>query len=670
MGKNHGCSKKSLKEKVVQIYEAFFRGEDPSCGNPNFWDELFLLRVNVDFIEGEFERMNSEELIRLKDPVNSLFYHSVCALKADHQIRIVNALQTLCALARGVYKKTHGDFGFDVINLLVGFDVAESQMQVLIEYLTKFLTGGYPACLKSLVLKFLLILVTATENVSQNTLLEYLMMNSVFEAIIQLLTDPQTRLVHGYDAILLLTILVNYRKYETANPYIVKLSIVDNEVALNGYGQVVSVALSEFNRKFAQEEEEPQGGFLTTLTSMVGNMFVAEENGMETKSLRANDAVLLALYEAVHLNRNFITALTHSLTDFCGPSTSPTPVSSERTNQGPTDITDIHTPPSNLLVTFLEFSSIVFQNTKTEANIQTAKLCFTILICIAEDQYANSIMHDINMVFKVQLHRVPMRHRKVSSERRSPSRPLACAILDLMVEFIFSHMRKTLLLELFNRCLGIIHRLLCYQKKCRVRLQHNWKELWTALINLLKFMLSHESDLVKKYNTFQLAHQVINIFNLFITFGDTFLPSPTSYDELYYEIIRMHQVFDNTYSMALRYTTTGGNWKDSAAKLTNSLVNIRAIINHFSPKIDSWAATNYISTLTEEQVLDVVRNNYDTLTLKLHDNLDQFERYSEKPKESSFFTQMVRSVVSEYQQSLNFTSLEQQNLLQEFSTIT
>jgi hypothetical protein len=28
------------------------------------------------------------------------------------------------------------------------------------------------------------------------------------------------------------------------------------------------------------------------------------------------------------------------------------------------------------------------------------------------------------------------------------------------------------------------------------------------------------------------------IFNLFITYGDTFLPSPSSYDELYYELVR------------------------------------------------------------------------------------------------------------------------------------
>lgn len=33
---------------------------------------------------------------------------------------------------------------------------------------------------------------------------------------------------------LLLTILVNYKKDNAANPYIVKLSILDDELALNG----------------------------------------------------------------------------------------------------------------------------------------------------------------------------------------------------------------------------------------------------------------------------------------------------------------------------------------------------------------------------------------------------------------------------------------------------
>ena len=43
------------------------------------------------------------------------------------------------------------------------------------------------------------------------------------------------------------------------------------------------------------------------------------------------------------------------------------------------------------------------------------------------------------------------------------------------------------------------------------------------------------------------------------------------------------------------------------------------------------------------QVLDVIRGNYDTLTLKLQDNLDNYEKYVEKPKEASYFTQLASS---------------------------
>ncbi|CAN8023637.1 unnamed protein product [Ixodes persulcatus] len=700
-------SRQPLKEKFVQIYESFFKGKDPSIDNQNFWDELFLLKVNVNFIQQQFDSLSGEDLVKLKETINTLFYHCVQALRSEHRIRIVNALQTLCALIQGVYRKAHGDYGFDIINLLIGFDTAEPTMQELIDLICGLLVGEYTDSLKCLVLRFLLVLVTATENVSQNTLLEYIMMNCVFEAILRLLADKHSRAHCGYDAVLVLTILVSYRKYEAANPYIVKLSIVDNELALNGYGLVVSTALSEFNSRNTEGTRGRLGPYLIQRNSMKAvqgsggapnfsssrdslvnlalrwhshSIFIALHRHMHIKksiiclSHRSDDAVLLALYEAVHLNRNFITILTNSQTESCSTSSAPSSAPLSTTEHSPHDLAPVEVntmdqPPSNLLVTFLEFCSIVMQKTKDEDNANTTKLGFIILTCITEDQYANSIMHDVNMVFKVQLHRMPMRHRKVTPLHAVHSRPLACALLDLMVEFIFSHMKKNLLLDLYQRCLGIIHRLLCYQKKCRVRLQYSWKELWTSLISLLKFLLSRESDFVKKHNIFQLASQVVNILNLFITYGDTFLPSPGSYDELYYEVIRMHQVFDSMYSMALRYTTGDSQWKDSAAKLSNHLVNVRAIVNHFTPKIDSWSAANHMSALTEEQVLNVVRSNYDTLTLKLHDNLDQYEKYSEKPKESPFFTLMVRNVVSDFRQKLNLTGLGQENVLQEFSTI-
>ena len=85
-------------------------------------------------------------------------------------------------------------------------------------------------------------------------------------------------------------------------------------------------------------------------------------------------------------------------------------------------------------------------------------------------------------------------------------------------------------------------------------------------------------------------------------------------------------------------------YKEDVIKLLNSLVNILAIIKHFQNKIKEWLAEQGLSTPTEDQILEVVRKNYD-LTLKLQDSLDHYERYSEAPRHKAFFTSMVRDVV-------------------------
>uniref|UniRef100_A0A452HP26 Armadillo-like helical domain-containing protein n=1 Tax=Gopherus agassizii TaxID=38772 RepID=A0A452HP26_9SAUR len=591
------ASKKPLKEKVVLMYDAIFMTEDPSKCSPRFWEELFLMKVNLEYLESKLESLDGEELMKIKDNINCLFQHCIQALGEEHPIRVVNALQTLCALIRGVHQKNKSTSGFDIINMLMGFDKAELCMKNLMESLDSLLCAEGSESLKSLCLKLLLCLVTSV------------------------------------------------------NPYIVKLSIVDDEATLNGMGLVIAQALSEYNRQYKDKEEEHQSGFFSALTNMVGSMFIADAD--EKISVQTNEAILLALYEAVHLNRNFITVLAQSHPEM-GLVTVPispiptTPVTPLGTTPPSSDVIgsaelplDADVQTSNLLITFLKYSSIVMQDTKDEHRLHSGKLCLIILTCIAEDQYANAFLHDDNVNFRVNLHRMPMRHRKKAADKNLPCRPLVCAVLDLMVEFIVTHMMKEFPMDLYVRCIQIVHKLLCYQKKCRVRLHYTWRELWSALINLLKFLMSNETVLLAKHNIFTLALMVVNLFNMFITYGDTFLPTPSSYDELYYEIIRMHQNFDNLYSMVLRLSTNAGQWKEPASKVMHALVNIRAIINHFNPKIESYAAVNHISQLSEEQVLEVVRSNYDTLTLKLQDGLDQYERYSEQHKEAAFFKELV-----------------------------
>lgn len=174
----------------------------------------------------------------------------------------------------------------------------------------------------------------------------------------QLLCNTSSRQIHGHNVVLLLTILVSYRKYEAANPYIVKLSILDDELALNGYGQVITASLTDFCRQYNSQHVEAQNAsWLSSLTNMVGNMFISEEGGIRTQQIRANNALLLALYEAVHLNRNFITTLAQTQTDASSP---PSPSNTLNANHPTPDLSsspiiDIIDQPSNLLVTFFQY---------------------------------------------------------------------------------------------------------------------------------------------------------------------------------------------------------------------------------------------------------------------------------------------------------------------------
>lgn len=133
-------SKRQLKEKVVQIYESFFKGEDLSKNNESFWDEFFLLKPKTIHLEAEVQKLAPDQLGVVKENINSLFIQCIETLGHDHHIRVVYALQTLCTLVHSVYKKSTAESGFDIITLLIGFENAEEKMQQLLNYCHNFLS--------------------------------------------------------------------------------------------------------------------------------------------------------------------------------------------------------------------------------------------------------------------------------------------------------------------------------------------------------------------------------------------------------------------------------------------------------------------------------------------------------------------------------------------------
>ena len=43
--------RRALKEKVVEVYEGLFRGDQIAVGNSNYWEEFFLLKPKIAVLE-------------------------------------------------------------------------------------------------------------------------------------------------------------------------------------------------------------------------------------------------------------------------------------------------------------------------------------------------------------------------------------------------------------------------------------------------------------------------------------------------------------------------------------------------------------------------------------------------------------------------------------------
>lgn len=645
--KRSGSNSKKSKEK----FEILFKVADES----DELSESLLIEITNSFQNLAFENFELEiqkanlENAAVKKNLNSILKFAIKTIEFNEDEKKISAsLRTLSLTFFCLMKKSNG---------LIQTFLEDEDLKVLFKNCHNLLNQDSRILEEQTIsncVKFILIVLTGVDNLNENQLIEYLMVEDIFESLIQIvhfhrLTNGD-EMIKASDIVMIIILLCNYHKYQSTNPYICNLSILADEQILNSFSTLINDKLVEFSRQYSSTnlDSSYSSSWLTSLSSLVGrHLFISDDDNDRCSSIKANYAILLALYENIHLNRNFITTLSH--TSLQNDSQPPSPSNTLQSSAQSTDLASpealLHTvTPTNLFVSLFEYCSIIMKDAIPESIFNT-KLCFIILTCISEDSYANSLINDQNLNFKVLIHRATMRHRKPTSKLES--QPLSATLLDLTIEFIVSHMSKQRFpMDLYLFSVGIIQRLLVYQKRCNVRLNYNWKALWSALINLIKFLVYQEPYLIKKFNIFILTTKIINIFNFFISYGDTFLRTTQNYDELYYELNREEKIFSEVHALVLRYSAISDTeFKDDVLKLLNSLVNILKIEKHFNQKIKEWLASKSLSTPSEEQILAIVRENYD-LNLTMIPNLDVFERYNEQ-KHNVFFNGIISEVIGD-----------------------
>ncbi|CAG8599254.1 9681_t:CDS:10 [Acaulospora morrowiae] len=564
----------------------------------------------------------------------------------------MNAIETLCVLLQGIFDKRFNNFSFEVINLLTGLSNADIVFPKLIDGIYSLMNEGESVEIKCEALRLAIVTVCGNSNINQNSINEYFMKNEIFEPLSKIIMLPETSHV-AFDGIMLLGILANYNKHESKNPYLLKISEIRDEAFLQKIMETVASICLRCRSQYIdiQDDDETHKYSVNSVLSYVGTFLPWGGNGDNTRK-KINDpdpelsfgrlppadiAILLILYDLVNNNRRFVAHLAKSITENDNKSNDQT--SSD--NDG--------VP----VIDFLSFSSYLLQHNRSVRTAGYSKITLLILTILLEDEMFNENICDERKIYCVRLCR---QRAPILASIKTPC-PLACTILDISIGFINHNMKKRLATDLFSLALRIIYRILCHLKKSRIRLNYHWTELWNSLTGLLKFILSNNDYFNQDRSSInEVLISAINILNICITFGDSFLPDPAAYDNLFYEIVRTDEVFKNLHEILydqdsnenLENSKKSASQKSFASSDPDILTNIITVCEHFHLKIEAWKLSNNVKFLLPEQVLAIINKNYESLELSTFEKVDLYVRYSENPYYVSFLRHVLRVIVEDF----------------------
>ncbi|CAG8466983.1 2673_t:CDS:10 [Paraglomus brasilianum] len=639
----HGA-KAALREKFVEIYESFFKGIDPAAGNPYFWNELFLLKVNAPYLSQTLAGMSEEKLLKIKHNINLILVKSMEVMSQDNNsLRIMNAIETLCVFLQGIFSKRFNNFSFEVINLLTGLDKANDVFPRLIETIERLIRGGETVQIRHLALQLAVVIICGNSNINQNSINEYFIQRDMFDALIEFIVHPET--IHlAYDAITLLGILANFKKHESTNPYLVKLSTLKDNNVLQKIMEVLGSTCVRCRSQYTDimADDDASKVSVSNMLSYVGGLLYwngpkpgdvqSDIEGLFAKLPSPNAAILLTFYDLINTNKQFISIIAQSITPRDSPSTE---ISDNKDLQCMRD--------------FLSFTSYMLQHNRSPRTAIYTKLClFTILILI-ENSIVCSYFCDESRNVEIKL----CRQRPPQLPYVNGPRPVASAIIDIMVSFVTHNMRRKLQFDLYSYALSIIHRIIAFLNKYQIRLAYHWVELWRALISLTKFIVTNINQMENRDDIEDVLHSIIRILNMGITYGDTFLPDPPSYDNLFYEIVRSAEVFEQV-TLKVNLQSSERSTMDSKPQRSAldaksiGISNIKSICAHFSSKIDEWKESRRAQSISPSQVLVIIKANYETLTLPTPGKLGYYTPYTEIPHQVAFLRQALRTVVDDF----------------------
>lgn len=216
-------------------------------------------------------------------------------------------------------------------------------------------------------------------------------------------------------------------------------------------------------------------------------------------------------------------------------------------------------------------------------------------------------------------------------------RVLATSVLDTMVDGINHNLRRRLDVSFYTLCLGIMLRIISYLSRTRTRLTYHWSEFFRSLLSIIRFLTTYTSDLKDLPHIDTLLDHVVNLLALSLSAGEAFLPTPAAYDDLFYKVVESGEVLTK---FKANYRLENRN--------SNSIDTLISVSTHYKQLLSEGGGSvkTKPSNLTSQQVTEVIKQGYETLSIQAKEGLDTWEKYREAD-ERTLLKKMARAAVAD-----------------------
>ncbi|KAL9644948.1 hypothetical protein ABK040_004442 [Willaertia magna] len=678
---NNTDNKKPLREKYVVLYESIFNYKDPMNKplekDEQFWDELFLLKINSGYLENSILLQSEEELISIEQTVmNPLCFKCLSYMNDSSSIRRANAIQTLCILFKALFTKKWNNFSIRILSLICGFQNADEFFKMLLSRGCSILLKGKEEedkRVRQMVLALFVILLTGADNINQNAIIDYFTIVDIFEALIYVIEDKYSYSIKmKKNAIICLATLCNYRKYELLdNIYLNHLKNLQKPSSMLALAEMTTKFLFIWNDSFQNVVIEEEGLISYVWTSIFGS--TTNDETKKARSVNEISGSLLIFYELIKSNKDFVGSITRSLAQQV-VSENNNITNNNNSNNSLKSIKEHLTEMQNtklirgcplILQEFLKFSSVLFQEpyytTKYVMKVNNSKtgsddiasqyythFCLLVILCLLEKKVFIKYIFDINT--KLDFYLFKKEKGIFTKKQFNGYGTIAKIIMELLIDFIFHHLqRKHFPIDLSIRALSAIHLLICYSRKYRVRFAVDWDTLWKSL-TMICDIIGKDNCNKEKEKASNLLERVLSIFNLGILKGEAFLPTRRHHEQMIYHFIRTSSVFDLL-----------TDWMERNLKKVNVnrqlILNINTIIVDIGNEID----IKFGSYPSEDQVFGIIKHVYPNLKFVEFQTLETVEEYTENPNEITFFSQLIKLFVFDCKQLVHHSFLNQKN---------